>query len=168
MRAKKIKPESFQDFYDIAPEEIKQYFDKAKTTLQSKRWHPETTVKNHIVIVFNRAKRSGDINMMLAALFHDLGKMTTTHFKEPDSWSSHGHEFASVKLVEKYRDWIEELGANYDIVHFIVKEHMRAKLINDMRPSKRNALMTHPFYPFVEKFAEFDNMKIDYSNDTDE
>lgn len=168
MRAKKIKPESFKDFYEIAPEEIKQLLDKAKTTLQSKRWHPETTVRNHIVIVFNRAKRTGDINMMLAALFHDLGKMTTTHFKEPDSWSSHGHEAVSASLVEDYKDWIEELGADYDKVYFIVKEHMRAKLIGEMRPSKRDALMNHLYYPLVDKFTEFDNMKIDYTNDLDE
>lgn len=168
MRAKKVKPESFKDFYDAAPEEIKQLLDKAETTLQSKRWHPETTVRNHIVIVFNRAKRTGDINMILAALFHDLGKMTTTHFKEPDSWSSHGHELASTRLVEKYKDWIEELGADYDIVHYVVKEHMRAKLIGEMRPSKRAAVMSHPYFPLVDKFTEFDNMKIDYSNDLDE
>jgi len=167
MKARKVKPETFKDFINAAPEEIQDLFEKAKTVKQSATWHPEGDVYTHINIVFNRAKKTGDINYMLGAFFHDLGKVNGTTFTPPDKYSAYGHEFSSLRLVEKYKDWIESLGANYDIVHFIVKYHMKVKLMDEMRPSKREALRREKYFPYVSYFSSFDNMQIDYSNDID-
>jgi CRISPR/Cas system-associated endonuclease Cas3-HD len=104
---------------------------------------------------------------MLAALFHDLGKVDATrpHRSQPGKWSAHGHEFSSARLVEKYRDWIESLGANFDIVYFIVKEHMRVKHIHEMRPSKQVTLRQHKYFDLVHQFSDFDDMQTDFSSD---
>ncbi len=169
MRAKSIMPQTFKEFYDMAPNEIKNYIDKSKHINQSATYHPEGSVYNHIKIVFNRAKRTGDINLMLSAIFHDLGKVDTTkaHPTIPDKWSAISHEKVSVHLIIRHRDWIEEMGGNYDIVYYIVDQHMRVKNFPEMKKIKQQAMRNHMYFHYLEKFTEFDNMLTDYSSDID-
>ena len=168
MRAKTVEPKTFQDFYDAAPEEIKDYLDKCKNTPQTASWHPEASndpvphnVFAHTKIVFNRAKRTGDINFMLSALFHDIGKffVTRRHLTIPNKYSAYGHELISLRLVEKYKDWIESIGGNYEIIHYIFKEHMRVKHIHEMQPIKREKFKQDKYFDLVNKFSDFDNMQ---------
>jgi len=170
-RAKEVIPtvnSTFQEFYDAAPLEIQMYIDVCADTPQSKSHHPEGDAKTHIQIVFNRAKRSGDFNQMVAAFFHDLGKASTTKasLKNPGEWNAIGHEKISAGLVSKYRSWIEdEIGADFDKVYYIVSQHMRAHQVKDMRPAKQVLMKSHSFWPDVEQFTKYDSMKTDFSND---
>ena len=178
MRAKMINNNqlSFNELYNIAPIEIKEILDACELIPQSAAWHPEGkdekvphNVLCHIKIVFERAKETGDINFMLAAFFHDLGKFSTT-VKDPsksNTFHTKMHERVSARLVTKYRDWIEELGGDYDIIYYIVSEHMRAKHLHEMRPFKRQKFMDEPYFHYVKKFTEFDDMinhGYDYKN----
>lgn len=169
MRAKTVIPSSFQDFYDSAPKEIQNYLDKAAETPQSIMWHPEGDVKTHTNIVFNRAKRTGNLNFMIAAIFHDLGKVDVTkkHATVPGKWSAHGHEVVSAHLVKKHKDWIESLGGDYDVILYVVEQHMRAKQLDQMRRSKQMTFRQHKYYDLVHQFSQFDDMTKDYSNDLD-
>ena len=164
MRAKTIKIPTYTELYNQAPEVIKMIIDESKNTLQSKNWHPEGPVDIHMRIVYNRARKSGDLNQAIAAFFHDLGKVETTRFIS-GKWSAHGHENVSARLVERYRSWIENLGADFDIVYYIVAKHMKVKHIHEMRPSKREAFRQEKYFDLVNKFSDFDNMQTDYSND---
>ena len=158
---------TFSNFYDIAPKEFKSYLDRASKTPQTKIWHPEKDVLAHTKIVFNRAKRTRDINFMLAALFHDLGKVDVTkkHPTIPNKWIAYGHEFVSARLVEKYKDWIESLGGDFSIIYYIVRYHMRAKQLDQMKPAKQQAFKSHSYYEYVHQFSDFDDMLKDFSND---
>jgi len=169
MRAKTIlTPHStFDDFYNAAPPELQEYVDRCENTNQSKQWHPEGNVLVHTKIVFNRARRTGDINLMVGAFFHDLGKADVTkgHADNPHKWSAHGHEVVSAKLVKKYREWIESLGCNFDAVYWVVDQHMRAHLQDVMRHSKLKAFKEAKYYDLVNTFTQFDDMTKDYTND---
>jgi len=175
MRAKTVNEiPTFIELYNICPIEIKDILNKAKITPQTATWHPEApneivphNVYAHIKIVYNRAKKYGDLNLMLAAFFHDLGKtqVTTKHHSIPDKWSAKMHEHVSARLVEKYRDWIESLGGDFDIVYYIVKEHMRAKQLNHMRPVKQEAIRQHKYYDLLHQFTKLDDMKTPYLNE---
>jgi len=167
MRARTIELPTFKELIKIAPLKIQELLEKAKTTQQSKNWHPEGNLYIHEMIVCNRARRTKNINFLISGLLHDLGKVEATKFVN-NKWSAHGHEFGSLRLVEKYKDWIENLGANYDIVHYIVKNHMRVKQIHQMRPSKRETFQKEEYFPLANKFSDFDNMQIDWENDIDE
>jgi HD domain len=169
MRAKILKylNYSFTDFCKEAPEKIKNYIYDCKKIGQNPKYHPEVKVYDHIVIVFNRAKRTGDINLMMASIFHDLGKVDTTEMHN-GVWTSYNHDEKSAELVEKYKDWIESYGADYETVYYLVDQHMRAKTVDVMRKHKQEVFKSHELYPLMQRFTEFDNMKIDYSNDTDE
>jgi len=161
---------TFKELYNKAPKELQEYVDRCAQTPQSKEWHPEGNVRTHTVIVYNRAKKTGDINLMLAAFFHDLGKADTTQKSMfiPDKFSAKMHEYVSSKLVEKYKHWIEELGGNTDIVYYVVSQHMRAKQLPKMRQSKQEKFKSDKYFQYVEKFGEFDDMLKDYSNDLNE
>lgn len=162
---------TFTDFYNNCPDELREILDKAKTTPQTFQWHPEVWVYDHIKVVFNRTKRTGDFDLMLAAFFHDLGKVFATKpHKSGDKtkWPSSGHAEISAKYVEKYKNWIEELGGNYDKIYMIVAEHMRIKDIDVMRPHKSQKLKDNKFYPNLQTFTSFDDMLKDYSKDMDD
>ena len=164
MRAKIIKIPTYDELYEQAPEVIKMIIDESKNTLQSKNWHPEGPVDIHMRIVYNRARKSGDLNMAIAAFFHDLGKVETTKFIK-GKWSAHGHEFVSARLVDRYRIWIESLGASYEVVHYIVANHMKVKHFHEMRPTKREIFQKQKYFPLANAFSKFDDMQTDYSND---
>jgi len=150
----------------IAPPILYKYIMACKDTPQSPKWHPEGpneptphNVYFHTNIVYERARNYGDVNLMMAAFFHDLGKVDTTKLNDHGSWGSHGHEAVSARLVERYRDWIEEMDCDYDIVYNVVKEHMRIKKMDEMRPLKQRELLNNPYVGFIQKFTEFDNMQ---------
>lgn len=149
---------TFDEMYYILPKEIKEHLDKCKKTPQSIKWHPEGNVLKHIKIVYNRAKKIGDIDYVIAALFHDLGKAYTTSKNKKGDWASHGHEFLSANFVIKYESWIKKIGANFDKVYNIVKEHMRIKLIDKMRPVKQEKLKSNIWFDNISKFSELDDM----------
>jgi len=158
MRARSLQP-TFDELYDLAPKEIKDYIDKCEMALQSPEWHPEGNTLIHMKIVYERARKSGDINMMLAAFFHDIGKATTTYKNKRGTWSAHGHEEVSARMVQKYADWIEEVGGDSTEVYEIVKNHMKVKLMGEMRRVKQEMLRANPYFDKIEAFSQFDNMK---------
>jgi len=156
---------NFLPFFELIndstiPVELIDLIEKSKTTPQTLQYHPEKSVYNHILIVYNRCLQTNDMDMIMAAFFHDLGKVETTkqHPTKPDSWPAHGHELVSTRLVEKYRVWIVQKGANFNNVHFIVKNHMRMHLFSQMRKSKQDELSKHPCFEKLKLFAKFDDM----------
>lgn len=154
---------TYSDLYDVAPEEIKNYIDRCEDIPQSPKWHPEGNVGIHNRIVFNRAVKHGDINLIIAAFFHDLGKADTTKPNKHGSFSAHGHEFVSARLAEKYADWINSLEFGPDKadaveVHDIVINHMRIKMMDQMRAPKQSAMRANPNFDKLNTFTTFDSM----------
>jgi hypothetical protein len=142
-----------------APKEIIDLIEQSKTVPQGNVWHPEGEVYKHIRIVFDRARESGDINLLISALFHDLGKMSTTALNAKGAWAAHGHERVSRKLAKKHAVWIEEMGGDPEEVAEIVGQHMRIQQFPNMRASKKEQMKQNPFFNKIRQFTEFDNMK---------
>lgn len=161
-----MKIPTFEELIEIAPIEIKNILEEAKSIPQSAKWHPEApgddvphNVYKHIKIVYERAMHSSDINLVMAAFFHDLGKVATTALNKQGGWSAHGHEEVSSRLVEKYKKWIGENGAKWFEVYQIVKEHMRIKKMDEMKFAKQKVLLENPLYDKFIEFSNFDNMQ---------
>jgi hypothetical protein len=157
---------TFSEIYTIVPVGIRELLDKCENTPQSPKWHPEGpdekvphNVLVHTKIVYERARRTGDLNLTLAALFHDLGKVRTTKLNKVGGWSAYGHEFVSAGIVNDNRGWIALMGGDPDEVHAIVKDHMRIKLMDQMRKPKRDDFLRNPYFSKLEKFTELDSMK---------
>ena len=143
----------------MAPLEIQKLLDKCADTPQSVKWHPEGDVLKHTKIVYERARATGDLQIAIAAIFHDLGKVKTTKKNKSGNWAAHGHEFISARLVEEHKKWIGSIGGKHKIVKEIVENHMRIKQMDQMRPHKQQALKEHKVYDQLVKFTACDNMK---------
>lgn len=153
-----VYKDQFLYLYNHAPTTLKNEIEKSKYIEQNPFWHVEGVVYNHIKIVTNRLENCyHDINLTLSGFFHDLGKNYTTIFNDKkDSWSSPGHEDISVEIVNQYKNWINEMGGDVELITYIVENHMRYKHINDMRISQQVLFMEHEYFPYVQKFSTAD------------
>jgi len=160
---------TFEGLVETLPEDIKDILEKLRHTPQRPDGHPEApdeeTPHNalaHTKIVTERAIKYGDFDIIIAAIFHDLGKAFTTKMSDKGNWSAFGHELESTKILEKHKDWVEKSGANYDIVHYIVSNHMRRHHFNEMRPHKQKVFSQEPYFDKLTIFSKMDNMKVPY------
>ncbi|SVD77431.1 uncharacterized protein METZ01_LOCUS430285, partial [marine metagenome] len=101
-----VRPiKSFRDLYTALPSDLKKRVMNLKKVKQRKDAHPEGNVLKHTITVVNRAMKlnPGDIDLAIAALFHDIGKDETAGIHPKKGHPTHyGHEHVSAKLVKKY------------------------------------------------------------------
>ena len=111
-----------------------QEFAALKTLHQSPKWHSESEyVSGHVERVVDACKNwlkysrnlseSFVVELMLSAIFHDIGKVRTTFFKEKDGmWHHYGHEIESEKITRRI---LWDLGYNLrEHVCCLVRWHM--------------------------------------------
>lgn len=152
-------PTTPRDLIKNLPAELKDLFFKQWQAKQSTKHHPEGNTLKHIIIVLKRAYHHypDDPNMIMAALFHDLGKMDTYAINpktgEP---TAYGHENNSTDYVEKYREWIEQFdGADVDEVKYLVQNHMKVKpsTWDVMKDAKKEPIQSHPAFDKLMGFT---------------
>ncbi len=159
---------TLRQLYDNTPLELKKILFNQWQAKQSPKWHPEGNTLKHIIVVTKRAidKFPGDIDLILSAYFHDLGKMDT-YAVSPKSGqpTAYGHEKVSASLVDEFSSWIESMGGDLDKIRYIVKNHMRHKNLDQMRDAKRERFMDEPYFSDLEKFGTIDKGGLFESND---
>ena len=98
---------------------------------QGVKYHPELTVLKHTWLVIQSLKERDAENLYEAGLFHDVGKIYTTHFHRNGNVTSYGHarkakEFFHQYFVKEYIDmgdfkhhtgWIIERHMDFDVGH---------------------------------------------------
>jgi putative nucleotidyltransferase with HDIG domain len=148
----------FDYLYQLATPELQEEIDKTKNVEQNPYWHPEGNTYNHIKLVTNRLHNCyHDINLDLAGLFHDLGKNYTTEYQEDTkSWTAHGHEEKSAEMLQDYKYFIWQMGGDFNLIEYIVANHMRYKHGSEMRKGKRERFLEHPFFEYVRMFNSAD------------
>ena len=157
---KKEFPKSYRELYDALPQELKELLFKQWDAKQNPKWHPEGNSLKHILVVIKRAFHHypDDPNMIITALFHDLGKMDTYGINpktgEP---TAYGHENKSEEYVEKFRDWIESYeGTDVDEIKYLVKNHMKIKpsTWDVMKDAKKEPISSHPAFEKLKGFTD--------------
>ena len=97
---------------------------------QDPEWHPEGDVWDHTLLTVDAAaglrtgQREDDLQLMFAALCHDLGKADTTEFRD-GRWHSYRHDVAGMELT---RGLLERLGAPGRLrqsVELLVHRHLQ-------------------------------------------
>ena len=91
------------------------HFCDLEKTQQNPRWHMEGNVLNHVkkTCEYMQKFMSEKVTspwykrlMVLSALFHDIGKPSTTFMGNDGNWHSYGHENVGAKLTrEMLWDW---------------------------------------------------------------
>lgn len=142
------------------PEELKKLLFKQWQAKQNPNWHPEGNTLKHILVVINRAYHHypDDPNMIMAALFHDLGKMDTyaIHPKTGQP-TAYGHEDRSVEYIDQFSDWVRSFeGVDIDEVKYLVKNHMKVKpsTWDVMKDAKKEPIKSHPSFEKLMGFTK--------------
>lgn len=129
---------------------------------QSKNHHKEGSVFNHTILVVENAIRTKNDNVIIAAVFHDIGKLDATTITEVDGKvkvSSHGHEKESVKYL-KHLNRYPDFEFDEEAVHFLVRNHMRAhKYVSGemSKKSKREELENSKYFKELLILQECDS-----------
>ena len=148
-------PKTFRDIWEKMPKDLKKTVYALKDQGQRKDTHPEGNVLKHTIIVTRRALATGDIDLALAAIFHDIGKSTTAGVHPKKGHVTHyGHEKDSAELVKKYSRWITSMGGDPEDVLFIVKQHMKMKVFKDMSIKKREKLQKNRAFGKLKHFSD--------------
>jgi hypothetical protein len=166
------------DWIMIFPE-LKSKFTDLFTLKERADYHPENSCAEHIIKVYNRCRMIGDIDMMIAAVFHDICKLDAAkkvkdnNFfnieefnkkKEDRTLKTYGHAEMAAELLKDYKDEIENHYGNFDTVHFIVNNHMRIKQFKAMNYNKKYELISSPYYLKLAIFIKADDMLFDFEN----
>lgn len=86
---------------------------------ENPKWHPERNSLVHIKIVMSRGMETGDVDLITAALYHDISKFDTVSFNKAGYPTSLGHDKSGAEAAQSG-------GANA-IVQYICAKHMVVK-----------------------------------------
>ena len=155
-----MKKYTFEELWDRLPQLIKDACAKCE---QNAKYHPEIWVDKHIKQVFEYANENyDDVDLLLAAIFHDLGKPETQRFKEKDGVikiSNIGHETKCDFYIDKYFDFFSDISTNKEKVSEICNNHMKAHVYNDgsmSKTAKRKAFEDLTYFEDIIKFSNCD------------
>ena len=152
----------FKSLFKKLPSQLQKRVYALKDIPQRLDYHPEGNTLKHTIVVVNRALKDDDMDMAIAAMFHDIGKDETAEYNPKTGYfSHHGHEKVSAQLVKEYKDWIKEMGGNPANIYYIVRNHMRFKQLNVMRPGKKKKLQAFRAYDKLKKFGKHDRGGLD-------
>ena len=147
----------FKSLFKKMPSDLQKRVYNLKNFGQRVDKHPEGNVLKHTITVVNRSIKEDDIDIAIAAMFHDIGKDETAGIHPKKGHITHfGHEKVSASLVKKYRDWIESVGGNTANIFYIVKNHTRYKQLDNMRIKKVMKLKAFRAFDKLSKFSKHD------------
>jgi hypothetical protein len=148
---------TFTDILDLMPSPLKNLVLSLHKIPQNEKFHPEGDVLVHTEVVTNRViKYTNDTDLILSAVFHDLGKIETLAFTEAGVPTAHGHEKVSADLVREYASWIKMQGGDVNKIHYIVYNHMRVKRLGEMRVAKADLFMQDEHFAQLMRFSIHD------------
>ena len=151
----------FEKLYNRLPESVRISMANCE---QDPIYHPEIWVDKHIRLVFEYADThfNGDVDLLVCAIFHDLGKPETQNIREVDGRvkiSNIGHEIKCQYFIDKYFDLFSDITTNKEKVLEICNNHMRAHLYIDKKltkPAKRKAFEDLKYFNDIINFSKCD------------
>ena len=142
------------------PQDLKKLLFDQWNAKQNPQWHPEGNTLKHILVVIKRAYHHypNDPNMIMAALFHDLGKMDTYAINpKTNQPTAYGHEEQSTKYIDQFKSWIESFdGTDVEEIKYLVKNHMKIKpsTWDQMKDTKKEPIQTNPAFTKLQGFTD--------------
>lgn len=132
---------NFEKLIETSPAIVKKKLEELKTLRERPDYHPEPSTFHHIEIVVNRLIQTGDPDLIMAGMLHDICKLDCAKINPRNGHpTSPGHDIAAFDLIKetpKIQQWIMDNGADPHIVAHICLGHMRFHQLGSMRPFKR-------------------------------
>lgn len=154
---KKIK--SFEDILELLPDKQKHMIETLKQVRERPDFHPEESAYEHVRLVTEKCIKTGDIDLILAAVFHDIFKFKSNTINEKTGYpTAPDHDKDAALMVLDNSDFIKSLGGDPLIVSGICFFHMRIKNFKIMKKSKKQKMINQPFFMKTLVFALADDM----------
>ena len=154
---KELGVTDFKSLFQKMPSDLQKRVYNLKNFGQRLDKHSEGNVLKHTIMVVNRSIKDDDIDIAIAAMFHDIGKDETAGIHPKKGHITHfGHEKVSAMLSKEYRKWIESVGGNAANVYYIVKNHMKFKQLDNMGIKKVMKLKAFRAFDKLSKFSKHD------------
>jgi hypothetical protein len=161
----KTKITSFEQLFKLMPNKQQDMLKSLKQIEERIDFHPEDNAYEHVKIVVERCIETGDNDLILAAIFHDIFKFKLNKPKIKafgtiivETPTAEEHEDKAALMVLDNSDLIKDLGGDPLMVAGICKFHMRMKRFKEMRKSKQGAMMRQPFFLKTAIFKRADDM----------
>lgn len=161
---------TFETLIETAPDIVKSNLFANKSLRERPDYHPEESAYEHIKIVTERLIPTDDMNLIFAAIFHDIKKTETAKTNPKTGWPTcPGHDIKAFDFIMEspiVQSWIIDNGGDYRTVAYICLNHMRFHQLHEMRESKRNINITtwkdQGIWEYLKIFGAADNMLVDF------
>jgi hypothetical protein len=160
----------FIDIIQTAPHIIQRKLEQLKFLRERPDFHPEPSAFHHIQIVTDRLIPTGNPNLIMAGVLHDIAKFDTVRQNPKTGFpTSPGHDDVAFQLImdnNQVRAFCTQHNANPDTVALICKNHMRFHQLGQMRPAKRDRQIQdwtdQGIFDMLQIFGAADNMLVDF------
>lgn len=171
---------NFDELFAVCPQNIQMKLKDNLELRENPKHHPEENAFEHIKIVVDRLFDTGNVNLILAGLFHDICKkesailrkitddMTDEKKAEMEERNKfflcQDHEKKAVAFALRNVRFIHSFeGADLGLILWIVDNHMRIKTIDEMSGKKKKEITENQWFPYLEVFAKADKMLIPWN-----
>ena len=149
-----------EELLSLLPPEL---IEALKNCEQDKRWHGEGSVYNHTVLVMQELEKlNASKDLLIAAIFHDTGKLETTSRAFEDGIEKihhYNHEVHSKNFIDKFLHLYYNYIMDEKCIREVVKEHMRAhKYVSEemSNKNKRKSFENLPYFNDIITFTTCD------------
>ena len=157
---------TFESIIESAPSVVKNKLFANQSLRERPDYHPEESAFEHIKIVTERLIPTGDMNLILAGIFHDICKAETAKTNPKTGWPTcPGHDIAAFDFIMEtpvVQTWISNNGSDPRTVAHICLGHMRFHQLGGMRPQKRELIILmwkeQGIWDYLQIFGAADNM----------
>jgi hypothetical protein len=183
---------TFETIIADAPESVLIKLEELKTLKERDDYHPEESCFIHTKIVTNRLIQTGNPDLIMAGIFHDLfkvvdgrGKPTglnpktgnpTAPYHPEDAFNfimaaeSYGrlsttsmYSILVLDAAENLMKFITDIGADPIRVAQICAFHMKIKRYSEMRRAKQERMEALEIFADLQVFARADNMLVEFT-----
>jgi len=126
--------------------EILPEIETLKGCEQPPEFHPEGDVFVHTRLMLSLLPETVSLPLVLAVLFHDLGKPPTKQQDETGRWRFNGHESVSARLTESLMRRLRFSNDTIADTVEMVQNHMVFKDVKNMRVARLKRFMARPTF----------------------
>lgn len=123
----------------------------------NRNYHDEGEPWEHTLIVLDSVrKETDDLNVLWAALLHDVGK-PLTELHEEGKITNHGHDKIGASVAVNLLTRLKAPSAQIKEVEFLILQHMRIKDVSTMKKSKVARLKANKYFSNLKLLATSDS-----------
>jgi len=129
-----------------------------KGVMQTPDHHPEGDAFEHTMRVVSNLQKGADERLCMAALLHDVGKVSTQVVKPNGNLAFPGHARVGADMS---RVVLTRFGFDkqfQDDVYSLVDQHMKFFDVMKMRPSKLLTFVSQPLFPLLHELHRLDKL----------